>query len=36
MAKAVINNGTTEASNGAAPVITTVNHNAHPFGKEER
>jgi hypothetical protein len=36
MAKAVINNGTTEASNGAAPVIVTTNHNAHAFGREEK
>jgi hypothetical protein len=36
MAKAVLSNGNTEASNGAAPVITTANHAAKALGKEER
>jgi hypothetical protein len=36
MPKAVLSNGNTEASNGSQPVITTANHPAKAFGKEEK
>ncbi len=45
MAKAVVSNGTTEATNvnrldpgnvTTVPVVVTVNHSAKPFGREEK